>query len=1251
MAQKKALGKAPPRKGSKASSSNPPTKPVRPRGANKTKTPATAGAKPFFIVAMGASAGGLEAFNQLFPTLPPDTGMAFIIVVHLDPKHESLLPEIISRLTPMPVSQVKDGMPVQPNRVYIIPPNTNMAISKGILKLVPRPVARGPHLAIDYLFRSLAEDQKTNAVGLLFSGTSSDGALGIEAIKHAGGITFAQDESARYDWMPKSAIATGCVDFVLAPEKIAGELAWISKHPYLAPKGPAKAAEPEEFLPEGEEILQKILFQLKKASGVDFSFYKRSTLRRRILRRMVLSKLDNLESYLKFLQEKPGELEALYQDVLIKVTGFFRDPVAYEAMKKEVFPEILRTKTPNSPVRIWVPGCSTGEEAYSLAICWLEFLGDQAASIPIQIFATDVSEPVIEKARNGVYLENIAADVSPERLRRFFVRANGGYQINKTVREMCVFARQNLIQDPPFSKLDLVSCRNLLIYLESVLQKRIVSVFHFALNPGGFLLLGVSETISAYGDMFILLDKKFKVYRKKSGVPRGGMDYLPARGHLLEGGGVHGRPVKAREEPWTKVDLFREADRQVLHRFAPAGVLINENLEILQFRGQTGPYLEPASGEASLSLLKMAREGLTVNLRRIVQQAVNKNEEVKAKNLRVTYNGQPRLVNVEVIPLKPGPGQERFFLVLFEEATAPLTKPQPVVEKVKISGKTPGSKDQVIQELRQELAANKQYLQEVIEDQEGTNDELRALNEEIQSSNEEFQSVNEELETAKEELQSANEELTTLNDELQVRNAELTQLNNDLSNFISSANIPMVVLGRDLRIRLFTPKAQEALNLIPADVGRPLSDIKIGLSLPHLEKEALEVIDTLKVNSAEVQDREGRWHFLQIRPYRTQEDKIEGAVITLLDIHDLKQSLTRTKEAHDFAQAIIQTMRESLLVLDGDLRVKMANQAFYRTFQMTPGKVEGRMFCELGNRQWDIPDFRKLLQEILERDTSLENYRLDFDFPGLGPRTLIFNARCLGRDVAGEALLLLTIEDVTERQQAEDALKESETRLRVLSSSLLSTQEKDRYRLSWELREEIAQYLGALKIQLHAISQKMAQDTEEKISCEDALLSIREIMQNLRQLSLDLSPAILKDLGLSAALKNLVNEFSRYFKIPCTANIDELSHHLVSQEKQIMLYRIIEEALRNIGAHAQATQASVSVKRAKGRVKCQVQDNGKGFDLKWYRSLEPAKRGVGLATMEERAALMGGSVNIWSLESKGTRVSCSIPWEEGEVKG
>lgn len=853
---------------------------------------------PYPIVGIGASAGGLEACSQLLQALPLDTEMVFVVVQHLDPHHSSILSELLSRTTDLPVIEARDGMAMQPGHVYVIPPNADMTIMDGHLKLTkPRIKTAGQFMPVDHFFRSLAETYGPKAIGVILSGSASDGALGLQVIKEVGGITFVQDEkSARFPSMPRSAISTGCVDFVLPPERIAKELATIGQHPYLIHPEPEEAVAPPS---RREDHITRILVLLVAITGVDFTHYKPATLKRRILRRMALHKMYQLKDYVKYLQENRAEVDALYQDMLIKVTSFFREPEAFEALKEKIFPEIMKIRSSDAPIRIWVPGCSTGEEVYSLAIALLEFLGDSASQTPVQIFGTDISEVALEKARSGTYIENIALDVSLERLRRFFAKVEGHYRISKYIRDLCVFAKQDVTRDPPFSKLDLISCRNLLIYLGPALQKRVLPIFHYTLNPGGFLMLGVSESIGSFSNLFERVDQKYKIY-SKTGVSAPTIHYYF---NLSTASIREPRTLEASGQiaslPWGELDMQKEADRIVLNQYGPAGVVVNESMEILQFRGYTGPYLEPAPGQASLNLMKMLREGLLGELRAAFHRAKKEQIPVRRENILVKHQEKLRSVNFEVIPFKVRPSKEQFFLVLFEPATNPARQ-EPIKTKPQRSTTTKGRrKDESRQmvQLRQELAATKEYLQSIIEEREATNEELKSANEEVLSSNEELQSTNEELETAKEELQSTNEELSTVNDELQNRNLDLSILNNDLNNLLGSVNIPIIMLGQDLRIRRFTPMAEKVLNLIPSDIGRPISDINLHINIPNLEQIVLQVIDSMQTRDLEVQDQKGYWYSMRVQPYKTLENKIDGAVLTFIDIHQLKKSLDELKQS------------------------------------------------------------------------------------------------------------------------------------------------------------------------------------------------------------------------------------------------------------------------------------------------------------------------------------------------------------------
>jgi len=836
----------------------------------------------FLIVGIGASAGGLEAFTQVLQALPSDINMALVLIQHLDPTYKSLLTELLSRTTRLAVEEVTDGIHVKPRHVYVISPNTTMTISERVLHVTPRVEVDHKHTPIDDFLQSLAQDQKNRAIGIILSGTSVDGIRGLRAIKDEGGITIAQDEkSAKYYDLPRSAVAAGCVDLVLRPPDIAKELAKLSRHPYVPYLETERA---EKLLPQN--ALGKIFSLLRKSTGVDFTNYKHATIKRRILRRMLIVKTNTMENYLSYLQTNTGELNSLFQDILINVTEFFREPDTFDALKSEIFPSILKKRSAEDAIRIWVPGCSTGEEVYSLAICMLEYLDHAPVHPQIQIFATDVNEAVLEKARQGVYTASPA--ISPERLRRFFVKVNGSYQINKTIRRMCVFAKQDVTADPPFSKLDLIICRNLLIYLGPALQKKLIPIFHYALKPTGFLVLGDFETIGEFDSIFKVANKRFKIYSRKPVVTRAALDFSTR--YIAEPGQV-AQPAAARhvESQVPEVGVLKEADRILLTRYSPASVIVNSDFEIIQFRGRTGAFLEPAPGKASLNILKMAREGMMTELRNALDRAKKSGETVRREAIAIRSDGKYLDVNLETVPLKAQPGRP-CFLVAFEEA---MPKPVPSITQERARGgkgeKVRRAENFKFARLHQELSTTKDYLQSIIEDKEAANEELKAANEEIQSSNEELQSTNEELETAKEELQSTNEELTTVNEELQNRNLELTQANNDMTNLSASANVPILMLGSDLRLRQWGPLSDKLFSLKASDLGRSIFDINLGFQVPDFEETINEAVDNVVSKEIEAKGPQGRWFLIRVGPYRTTDNKIEGAVLAFVDIDRLKR--------------------------------------------------------------------------------------------------------------------------------------------------------------------------------------------------------------------------------------------------------------------------------------------------------------------------------------------------------------------------
>jgi len=878
-----------------------------------------------------------------------------------------------------------------------------------VLQLLPR--ESGAHHPIDQFFRALAAEQRHRAIGVVLSGTATDGTIGLEEIKAEGGITFAQDVTAQHEGMPHSAIASGCVDFVLPPEEIAREIVRIGQHSYVVPE-----AEVQET--DNKPDLDKIVQLLHHSTGVDFTGYKFNTLYRRITRRMVFRKLDSMAEYVQYLRQTPAEIEALYADILIGVTSFFRDKESFEELKTQVFPRLIKGRSQHDPVRIWTLGCSTGQEAYSLAMAFMEVAEAAGSSVPFQLFASDLNAAGIEKARAGVYPRDIEQDVSPERLRRFFTKVDGHYRIAKSIRDACVFSRHNVLTDPPFSRIDLISCRNLLIYLEPVLQKKIMPMLHYALNPAGCLWLGASETIGSYRDLFDARDARHRIYGR---IP--GSRSRHGNFSLQRGGTPRSPFVPVTTRPREGGDLHREADRVLSTRFAPPGVLVSADLEILQYRGDTGAYLAPTPGKASLNLMKMLREGLFVAVRRAVLRAGKELVSVREEGLQVRSNDGHHEFSLEVIPIRGQGANAEGFLILFEEPGLPHAA------ATAFRAPESGEADFDTTRLAEELAATREYLQSVIEQQESANEELQSANEEVQSANEELQSTNEELETSKEEIQSSNEELATVNDELNNRNQEANRLNDDLVNLIGSVQMPIVMLGPDLRVRRFTPAAEKLLNLVPADVGRPLIDIKLNLeNLADLESLLAQVLNTVSVKDREVQDKDGRWYSLRLRPYKTLDNRIDGVVAVLIDVDALKL-------AHAYTESIVATVREPFLVLDADLRVRSASDSFFRTYRVAPEETIGRLLYDLGNGQWNIPQLRRLLEEVLPQASQVENFEVEHAFETIGKRTMLLNARRLLQGNGSSPSILLAIEDITARKQVESDLKASEICYRRLFES------------------------------------------------------------------------------------------------------------------------------------------------------------------------------------------------------------------------
>ena len=912
------------------------------------------------VVAVGASAGGLAAVQQFLAGIPAgtETGLAFVLVQHLDPDHKSMLKGLLEKGTHLGVEVAEDGVEVRAERLYINPPSKELALLAGRLRLVEPRVVHGVRLPIDAFFRSLADDRGERAIGIVLSGTGSDGTLGISAIKGAGGMVMAQlPETAAYDGMPRSAIDSGAVDYVLPPAAMWPELSAYTHHAFRRRKRHAAAA------PRGTtSALAEILTIVRAQHHLDFSAYKPSTVVRRIERRLAVNQIDGMENYVRLLHRDRLEVERLFRELLIGVTSFFRDPPAWEALASKVVPQIEDERGRNAPLRLWVPGCSTGEEAYSLAILLQERAHEIGRDAQAQIFASDVDAEAIERARAGVFPESIAADVTPERLARFFRHEQGSYRVSKPVRDMIVFARHDVTRDPPFARIDLLSCRNMLIYMGAELQRRLFPLFHFALAEQGYLFLGTSETVGDAHDLFSVVDRKWKIYRRRSTArPRAAVPLVaPPPAPLPVGLPQAGKP------PEMPSSLRVLVERLLLDEHAPAAVMINAEADVLYIHGRTGRFLEPPRGEASANLLRMAREGLELPLAAAVREALTSKSAVRREGIRVRSNGDSIFVDVTVRPI-PGEVAARGTLLVILEGRA---------DHAEQSAPSPSATDhqqERIKQLERELTSTQEYLRTSVEELESSNEELKSTNEELQSTNEELQSVNEELETSTEELQSVNEELVTVNNELEQKLDELSRANNDMSNLLAGTGIATLFVDHAMRIQRFTPAATDIINLIGTDVGRPVSDIVSRLTgYDRFLDDLRRVLDTLVPVEAEVETLEGRRYLMRIQPYRTMDNVIEGAVLTFVDI-TAQTELTRRLEraalgatrSQAASECVLNALERSTLVVDGDLIVTAAGSEAAATLGLPADAVVWHTLPELFGDAWEGGDLAAAVRSAL----------------------------------------------------------------------------------------------------------------------------------------------------------------------------------------------------------------------------------------------------------------------------------------------
>jgi two-component system, chemotaxis family, CheB/CheR fusion protein len=1123
-----------------------------PESEQKDKTKERS-ANLFPVVGVGASAGGLEAFKRLIKAIPEHSGIAYILVQHLEPSHESILVDILQKITTIPVQEITNNIHVEPDHLYVIPSNKLLVANDGRLELSPRPPRKEKNMPIDVFFASLAEVHQGQAIGVVLSGTATDGTLGLKAIKERGGFTFAQDQqSAAFDGMPQSAIDAGVVDFILAPEDIPLQLAKLFTRQ-------------EDGLPAGgegvkiarDEAFRQLLTLVRTRTGTDFIYYKQTTIRRRILRRMGLNKIDNIPDYLVYCKGTMSELDLLYQDLLIPVTGFFRDPKMYEAMAGSVFPPLLKGKDNGEAFRVWVAGCSTGEEAYSIAMALNEYLGEKLGDYKIQIFATDISEKSLVKARSGIYSLKDTGGLTRELLDKYFIKMNDGYQIRKAIRDLCVFAGHNFLKDPPFAKMDFVSCRNVLIYMEAFLQKRALTTFHYALNENGYLLLGRAETTTPASDLFTTLDKSNKIYTRKS-VPG---KFLHEASKRMEN--------KSKETDVTakidteRVDFQKSADDMVLANFNPPGVVVNEQMEIVQIRGLTGPWLEPSPGKPSLNILKMAREGLAFEIRNALHKSKSTNLPIIKERILLSSGGKTQLVTIEVRPLLNT--AEPYYLVLFRDTTPAAGDTIGSDGTGRAAGTD--SKDNVESErnrqLEKELAQLREDMRSITQDQEAVNDELQSANEELLSGSEELQSLNEELETSKEEIQSTNEELTTLNQELFDRN--------------------------------------EQLNL-----------------------------------------------------------------------------------SRSYAESIVATIREPLIILDKDMRVRSANRSYYKKFRSTEEETEGKSFYLLGNKRWDVPELRSILDHSLSVDGRVTDVEIRQRFEDTGERILLLNACRIAQKDSMELLILMAIDDITDaRHREQDMLvfsKELEDKVEERTASLkesnisLKQSNDNLEQFATIASHDLQEPLRKIRTFSAILHQRYRKEIEgepgeliDKISL--AALRMSDLIHDVLNYSKVLDASVFTKVDLNGVLKHVIADFDLLIEQEkAVVTCAELPPILaVPLQMNQLFYNLIGNALKftrpgvapvvDISCRMLAPDELNEHPLLNGDVAyCEivVSDNGIGIDDKYaeqifmiFQRLNVKERfegtGIGLALCKRIVLNHKGEIYMLSEKEKGTQFHVLLP--------
>jgi two-component system CheB/CheR fusion protein len=1182
--------------------------------------------QPFLIAAIGASAGGLEAYETFFRHMPADAGIAFAVVMHLAPDHESALAQLLARHTRMSVEQVRDHTKVVPNRVYIIPPNATLTIKDCILQVTPPAEPRGRRMPIDSLFLSLAEDRGELAVCIMLSGTGTDGTLGLRAIKEHGGMAMAQSvESAKYDAILRSAIATGLVDHVLLVEEMPAKLMEYAAH--LS----ALHGQPNDIRQEIGRQLGRIHTRLQRRAGHDFSQYKETTIARRLERRMKALQIKTVEKYIQLLEHQPEEADQLFKDLLIGVTDFFRDRTAFEALGREVIPKLFENRSADGQIRVGVVGCASGEEAYSIAILLCEHASTLASPPRLQIFATDIDERGLETARKGVYPESISEHVSAERLERFFSKQEKEFQVKREIREICIFSTHSFIKDPPFSRLDLISCRNVMIYLGADLQRGIIPLFHYALRSGGYLFLGPSENVTSHQELFRTMDRKHRIFQRKETVPRPAVRFPLAN--------ISGPvPSVSKYSDAQERNLPKQLERIILQRYGPACVLVRENGDAVYFSGRISRYLEQPAGGPDTNVLHMAREGVGIPLRTCLHRAVTARARVVQQQVSVQTDGGVSHVDLTVEPL-PEFRDAELYVIVFEEA-APHSIPAPGSNA---PASDSGSED-TIRYLENELRAAQEQAQSAYE-------ELETSNEELKSANEEYQSTNEELETSKEELQSFNEELETVNNELNRKVTELDHANSDLQNLLNSTQVAAIFLDSELRIRNFTPAAAAAFRLLAGDAGRPLTDLAAQFTGEgSLVEDMKEVLRTLSVQEREMTGAQGRHFLMRILPYRTVHDVIDGVVVTFFDVTQLKQAEQRALAAKVYAENIVQTVREPLLVLDADLRVHSANKSFYGLFGLSENESKGQVIFDLGNRQWDIPELRRLLGEVLPQNKAVRDFRVEHDFPQLGRRTMLLGAREIPHEKEQAPFILLAIDDITD---SKDMLLKINEELKHIA-----------YATSHDLQEPLRMVVSYTQLLARDYKGKLDAKADQFIAyAVEGALRMETLLKDLREYWAVNEHWLERSVPVDA--NRVCEEILQLLNTPIQESGASVTHDPLPavMTEEVPLRLLFQNLVGNAIKYRRPDEPPrihIGARRKAGLWRFSVSDNGIGIEAQHLETIfAPFKRlhgldeypgsGLGLAICKKVVERSGGQIWAESTYGQGSIFNFTLPAADGDA--